>query len=266
MLMNMHNKVLTNGDRIHHKWDNIIIEFNGNRNVLSTSSLNGGIQSGLKAIYNHCDMDPETEQCDMHGNTYEEHLAWVCDHIHLNPETTTGLTTAASMRKAVCKQESFKEYTVTVISSGGIGANGRRAGETATLWERDGIYYWEGCDEVGSHESGTLNLLVHIDAKLSPGAMATALMVIEEAKAATIVERGERSCYSDCIASGSGTDGIILITDADSDVYLTRASTDVKLGECIGKAVSEAVDQQLTLYWEHKAEEERVGHKISLYY
>ena len=56
-----------------------------------------------------------------------------------------------------------------------------------------------------------------------------------------------KSCYSEQYASGSGTDGVIVIGDMESNIKLFHANTDVRLGECIGKAVSNAVAEQLHL-------------------
>lgn len=95
---------------------------------------------------------------------------------------------------------------------------------------------------------GTINIILHIDAALSPGALARALVTCTEAKTAAIQELLAPSRYSSGIATGSGTDGTILIANPLSYTYLTNAGKHCKLGEYIGrtvkKAVKEALDRQ----------------------
>lgn len=248
--------ILPNQDLLSQSRDNILITFAGPRTVLGTSSLNGGLHTDLEGVFNHCDKDFHTGYCEMHGSTYEEHLTWVAEQLQLNPTRTSGLSTAADLSYAAIRQEHFQDYTVTAICSGGIARNGRRAGDTATMWEQDGIYHVEQLDKITSRKSGTLNIFLHVNADLTFGAMATALMVVTEAKAATLLERQLKSCYSDRLASGSGTDGIIIIADPTSPIHLRQANTDVKLGQCIARAVTDAVNDQVTTQLRMIAEEE----------
>lgn len=236
--------LLKNNDQIIQDQTNILVQFSGSRHVLSTSSLNGGFRTDLHAAFNHCDKDPLTGYCEMHGSTYENHLQYVATQIGISPQKVCGISTAADLSLAKIVQESFQDYTVTAICSGGVIHNGRRAGDATTMWEQNGIYHID--HERIPHISGTVNIILHIDAHLSEGAMATALLVATEAKAATIRDFNYKSCYSDQFASGSGTDGIIVICDAESQTHLCHAGTDVKLGECIGKAVTSALSDQLT--------------------
>ena len=268
--MNRKHIPLSNGDTIDQDRDNIIFTFSGQRHVLSTSSLHGGMREDLTAVFNHCDKDIVTGRCDMHGDTYEDHLTWICGQIGLDPAAACGLSTAADLSLAAMRQEHFHGYTVTVLCSGGIARNGRRAGDTATMWEENGIYHVDSLDrlpagistgdadkagEIVKHVSGTLNLMIHIDADLSEGAMATAMMVAVEAKAATVMDWKLKSCYSDRIASGSGTDGVIVVSDADACMHLLHASTDVKLGEMIASCVEGAVNEQIETQLRMLAEE-----------
>ena len=63
------------------------------------------------------------------------------------------------------------------------------------------------------------------------------------AKTAAIQELLAPSRYSHGIATGSGTDGTILIANPLSSTYLTNAGKHCKLGEYIGKTVKEAVKE-----------------------
>lgn len=72
-----------------------------------------------------------------------------------------------------------------------------------TWHERAGTYF-----EV---MSGTINILLHIDADLAPGALVNALVTCTEAKTAAIQELLAPSRYSHGLATGSGTDGTIVV-------------------------------------------------------
>lgn len=238
--------ILENNDQIFLDKQNMLLAFSGMREVLSTSCLNGGFTDHCTHVFNHCDKDPATGMCMMRGATYEEHLEYAAEGMELDPKHCTGLSTAAPVERMVTASRSFSSYTMTAIVTAGLDVNGRRAGDPATMWEEGGIYH--STDEQAVHTSGTVNIFVHITAHLARSAMATALMVAAEAKTASIRELQLASCYSSELCSGSGTDGIVIITDPGSPVTLTAAGTDTKLGECIAAAVTEAVKKELRLY------------------
>lgn len=250
--------ILHNRDKIDCKLPNLVLSFAGKRQVFSTGCLNGGYQSELSAVLIHCDKDPETGECDMKGNTYEEHLSLAAKEAGFLPQEVNILSTAAPVEYAQIEQETFRDYCVTAVVTGGILFNGRRIGDLATMWEQDGVYHVLPEEEITEHQSGTINILVHIDAKLSTQAMAKALMLATEAKVAAIQEIGLKSCYGDGIATGSGTDGVTIIADDTSPIYLTQAGSDTKLGQCIGRAVKRAVKQELLLQMEYEKEQNRL--------
>lgn len=89
--------------------------------------------------------------------------------------------------------------------------------------------------------------MLFIDAKLPEGTMARALVTCTEAKAAALQELLAPSIYSSGIATGSGTDGTIIVSNPQSPVYLTFAGKHSKLGELIGHTVMKAVKEALYL-------------------
>ena len=93
--------------------------------------------------------------------------------------------------------------------------------------------------------SGTINIMLHIDADLAPGALVNALVTCTEAKTAAVQELLAPSRYSHGLATGSGQDGTIVISNPESPVYLTNAGKHCKLGEYIGLVVKKAVKQAL---------------------
>ena len=92
---------------------------------------------------------------------------------------------------------------------------------------------------------GTINIFVYINQNLTDAAIGRALMLCSEAKAAAVSHLLLGSCYSEEIATGSGTDGTVIAACMDGKTTLTDASGHSKLGELIGRTVSTAVTQAL---------------------
>lgn len=247
---------LDNGDRIIRKESEVIVQFSGKRTVICTSPLGGGIRGDLTAVFNHCDMEPITRFCRMYGDTYEEHLAYVAKNAGLNPDYCAGLSTACLMDRMRTARIYVNGIAVTLLLTGGLSKNARCAGDPTTMWEEDGIFSFisEQCDknmilaatEKVIPEPGTINIILHIDAALSSGALAGAIMVLSEAKAAAIHELKIQSCYSTDEATGSGTDGIIVIANTESNRKLTQIRTDTRIGEQISFLLRETLKDSIS--------------------
>lgn len=246
---------LDNGDRIIRKESEVIVQFSGKRTVICTSPLGGGIREDLTAVFNHCDMEPITRFCRMYGNTYEEHLAYVAKNTGLNPGHCAGLSTACFMDRMRTAKIYVNGIAVTLLLTGGINKNARCAGDPTTMWEEDGIFsiISEKCDknihlvttEKVIPKPGTINIILHIDAALSSGALVGAIMVLSEAKAAATHELKLQSCYSADEATGSGTDGIIVISNTESNRKLTQIRTDTRIGEQIAFLLRETLKDSI---------------------
>lgn len=228
---------LPGGDPVHRYDQCIVVPFAGARRVLSTSPLNGGYRQDLTAVFNN-DMNPGPGMaCRMLAPTYPEHLAAMARELGLDPETSSGLSTSASMENVSIRTECFEGVSVTALVTGGIEVNGGRAGDPAS---------WNEVDQKAVPlRGGTINILLFIHTDLTPGAMARALVTCTEAKTAALQELLAPSRYSMGLATGSGTDGTIVVCDAESEICLTDAGKHSKLGELIGRAVKQAVKEAL---------------------
>lgn len=230
---------LSTGDGVHRYNKSIVIPFEGKRKVLSTSPINGGYREDLRAVFNNDGNPGAGMACKMRGPTYEEHMRIIAAELGLEPDKTAGISTAASMDNASVKCEVFENLTVTAITSGGVEVNGGRAGDPASYHER------KGCVEM--FKPGTINIILAIDANMPEGTLARALVTCTEAKTAALQELMAGSNYSSGLATGSGTDGTILLCNAESALFLTNAGKHSKLGELIGCAVKSAVKEALFL-------------------
>ncbi len=235
--MNLIIYTLSNGDCVHRYGKSVVIPFGGARKVLSTSPLNGGYKENLTAVFNNDGNPGAGMACKLRAPTYEEHMRLIASELGLDPDKTAGIGTAASMENVSIKNESFENLTVTAIVTGGVEVNGGRAGDPASFHER------VGKTEVLNH--GTINILLSIDADLPEGTMARALVTCTEAKTAALQELMAGSNYSSGLATGSGTDGTILICNPMSGIVLTNAGKHSKLGELIGRSVKAAVKEAL---------------------
>jgi Uncharacterized conserved protein len=228
---------LPSGDELHKYKKTLVLTFNGKRKTLSTSVINGGYRENMTAAFNN-DCKPGAGMAPvLKAPTYEEHMKLLAEELGLDPTVTTGMSTAATMENVSIKSMSFRDISVTAIITGGIETNGGRVGDPATWHEENG-------KSVNTEvATGTINIMLFIDADLSEGAITRAVVTCTEAKSAAIAELIASSRYSMGIATGSGTDGTIIISNADSSAHLTQAGKHSKLGELIGVTVKAAVKE-----------------------
>lgn len=225
------------GDQLHFYKKSLILNFAGKRNTVSTSPLNGGYHENLSYIYNNDCKLGAGMGCKMKADTYEQHLMVLAEDLGLNSEKCSGMGTAASMENVSIKTEYHGDLSVTAIATAGIETNGGRVGDPAS-WDE-----WENRHKKVGH--GTINIIVFIDAKLSAGTLTRALVTCTEAKTAAIQELMGGSNYSNDLATGSGTDGTILVGNMESPMILTNSGKHSKLGEIMGLSVKTAVKEAL---------------------
>lgn len=227
---------LPGGDIIERKNRSLIVSFHGKRLVLCTSPLNGGLTYHLKQVFNNDAKSPEDGFCRMLASDMAGHMSALARQIGLDPRFTAGLTTAADMDNAVIREIAYDNFTVTAMVTAGIDHNGGRAGDTA---------YWHEQAGETVPPPGTINIFLFINARLAEAAMLQALTTCAEAKCAALQELLAPSVYSDGIATGSGTDGTIIVADEQSDTLLTDAGKHYKLGEMIARVVIDALKEAL---------------------
>jgi adenosylcobinamide hydrolase len=233
-----HTVCLANGETVERSYDTVVIQFPGRRNVLSTSWMNGGYRKDLEAVFNHQISLEACDVCHAGDGSVQLYLNSVARNLGLVPETATGLITRAEMKNTAIVAESFRELMVTAIVTAGIAKNGGRAGDPAS--------YYENGDSAGPI-GGTINTIILISADLPEYAMTRAVMTATEAKAVALQQLMARSIYSTGIATGSGTDMIVIVADPGSSHHLTNTGKHSKLGELIGQAVIRATTAALEM-------------------
>ena len=176
-------------------------------------------------------------ECRMLGNTYEEDLSEHVRSLGIDSSCATALSTAAWTELAATEELHFRNLAVTAVATGGIDSNGIHPRDPSSYYEENGNY--------GLLSPGTINIFLFINQPLTDAAMARALMLCSEAKATAVSQLLLGSCYSEEIATGSGTDGTVVASSLHGNFALTDASGHSKLGELIGKSVKSAVKQAL---------------------
>ena len=220
----------SNGDTLERVEKAVIARFSGPRRVLSTAALGGGVREDLTAAFNHDCKENGRKDTPLRAPTYSEHVAIIARELGLDPDHVCGLTTAASMENLALCEETYEDVTVTAAVTAGVDENGGRAGDPASWHEPPG---------------GTINIMLFVSANLPAWTMVRALITATEAKTAALEELVVPSLYSSGLATGSGTDGVIVVSDRSSPRTLTFAGNHAKLGELIGRTVLRAVKEAL---------------------
>jgi adenosylcobinamide hydrolase len=215
--------------------DCIIGELPINCNTLTTSVLNGGYKENLEVVFNH-QMDQKLID-ELEDQPIPNYMYKKAKNLGFNPEKVSGLLTAANINNYAVSKKSFKDLDVTAIVTGGVTCNAGTAGDEASFYEEDGKFITK---------IGTINTILIIEAHLDECTLTKAMMTAVEAKAAALQRLMIPSKYSTEIATGTGTDGIILISNMNSTNKLANASKHSKLGELIGTSIIEATQKALS--------------------
>ena len=135
-----------------------------------------------------------------------------------------GLLTSRDLDAYVDVARTAGGITVRTIATVGLG-NALRVGDAAP-----------------SARVGTINILCAVSARLRPEAMVEALSIAAEARTAAILEAAVPSRVSGLLATGTGTDCIIVAAGAQGRAE-PYAGKHTMLGQLIGTSVGEAVRQ-----------------------
>lgn len=92
---------------------------------------------------------------------------------------------------------------------------------------------------------GTINIFLVTNRSLSSGAMAELLMTVTEAKTTVLRDLMQGSSVSRRLATGTGTDGVVIICGTEEKGRLLNGGKHFKLGELAAQAVQEAVGEAL---------------------
>jgi adenosylcobinamide hydrolase len=211
----------------------VLIKFDGPRRTLSSAVYNGGFIQADNILNFRVEKTSDGKRYDPPEQTLELH----CDKLGLSG-ITVGLMTAASMksfrRTSICK----KGVNVDCILTSGV-ENARCAGDPSDF---DNIN--------GGLPPGTINIVLVTNANLSDSTFAECIMTVSEAKAAALRELDVRSPATGNIATGTGTDSIVIV--GGSGEKIRYAGKHVLFGEMIAKSVIHSLTASINSYSEEK--------------
>ena len=212
--------------------------------VLSTCRAAGGLRHGMEYVLNHQSCEPTNHNRRFAPRDPEAYRCRICAPYGLPPERCVTMGTAANMHHAAFVSQKFRDLEVVAVVTGGVETNAGRAGDPASVLEtKDGFERLQPARKIP--EAGTINTMLFISHPLTEAAITRAIMMATEAKTAALQELAVNSRYSDGLATGTGTDQIIVAAPDRQGFCLSWAGKHGKLGELIGLAVRNAVKKTL---------------------
>lgn len=201
----------------------LVIDFASPQRVLSTLE---GERLGITSVGNHYYPPPAW---GLSGNMGVAGLKTrSCAVLGKNPEATSLLFTGADMDNLVVSRKNFRDMEVYALVTAGVATNAMRMSLDT------GNYY----------EPGTINIILLTNTRLTPQAMARAVISATEAKSAALADLDIRSTYTPKRqATGTGTDNMLVVQG--EGVGIDNSGGHTKMGELIAKAVYDGVREAI---------------------
>lgn len=224
----------------------VVVRLEVPHRVVSTSAVTGGVSTELRALINHQTVEPAK-----HASRSKRIVALGRDGFHaetarelgFDPREVAIIGTAASMNHVAWRHAEFRGLRVDAFVTGGVETNATRAGDPTRWFEGDA-----GAERIP--DAGTINTILLVSHPLAIGADVRAAITVVEAKSAALAELSVPSRQSPHLATGTGTDQLIIASPVDSTrKALTDPGAHFKLGELIGRVVREATLE--TLRWQN---------------
>ena len=222
------------GDRAYIYENSIVVEFGVCRNGISTSELNGGYKKNFKIAFNHYLSQENIDFLENHS--IKDYLIRQSGILGIDSKFTTGLLTSAQMENACVVTKQHRNLEVSAITTAGVRVNASRAGDSASYYEENGDFQFD---------VGTINVIILTNVCLGPGTLANGLVTATEAKTVALSNLRIPSQFSNGFATGTGTDGIAIFSNSESDNMLSNAGKHSKLGELIAKCVIESISEAI---------------------
>lgn len=240
----MHIQTFYNGVELYRGNKIIYGRFLEPHLVVSTCRAKGGMAQGLAYVMNHQGCEPCNHRRQIDIRDTGGYQRAICEPHGLPPERTATMGTAANMNHAAFVSQSYGALEVVAVVTGGVETNAGRAADPASVLETpDGFEKLEPAEKIPG--PGTINTMLFISQPLTRAALTRTIMMATEAKTAALQELSVNSRYSDGLATGTGTDQIIVAAPDREGYRLTWAGKHAKLGELIGLAVKDAVKETL---------------------
>ena len=243
------------GDEVLKNSDTVLVKFGPKRNGIVSSWLNGGYNEDLSAVFNHQLSQENIDKYEEGGilGFLKELSSNFYNDLDLRSDKISGLITSADMDYYSIACERYRDIEVMAIATAGVRVNAVSAGDRASYYEINDEYDFDINnidDNEFSNKPGTINVILLINSRLSENSLLLAEMIATEAKTVALRDLMTASNYSDEIATGTGTDGIAIFSNLDSENSIENMSTHAKVGELIANAVKATIKECLAkLQW-----------------
>lgn len=221
MVLKMELSIPIKGIQSQIKKDTLIIRSKESLKALSSATLNGGLHEARAIIVQRILHMPETDTDASVRALLENNVT----SLGL-PDPVIGLTTGVDVQNVAVATEQEQDLTTSALVTAGISYSAT-AGDTMPS---------------RSKGTGTINIILLIDANLTEACMVDAVKTVTEAKSVALGEIDIRSRFSSDLASGTITDGVVVAHTGQGEL-IKYAGTATMLGELIGKAVRRAVNE-----------------------
>ncbi len=242
----MHIETFFDTVEVHREDKIIFARFLEPHMVISTCRCAGGIRRDMEYVLNHQSCEPRNHLRGLPVREPEKYRRLICEPHGLPASKCVTMGTAANMHHAAFTKEGFMDLEVASIITGGVETNAGRAGDPASVYEtEDGFQRLEPPFKTTAPVAGTINIMLFINRPLTEAALVRTIMMATEAKTAALQELSVNSRYSDGLATGTGTDQIIVAAPDREGYRLSWAGKHGKLGELIGLSVIRGVKETL---------------------
>jgi ABC-type Fe3+-hydroxamate transport system substrate-binding protein/adenosylcobinamide amidohydrolase len=203
----------------------LLIDFHQPQFVLS--SLEGS-KDGVLTVGNHY-FEPAFWMVS-EEHTSQDLINKICKCIDRPQQSSSILITGADMDHLASVSKKYQDLTIYALVTAGVQSNAMRMSKDI------GLFY----------KTGTINIIIMSNKKLSKKAMTRAMITATEAKTAALQDMDIRSAYTPLIhsATGTGTDNIIVV-QGHAGTIIDQTGGHTKAGELIAKAVYDAVQQAI---------------------
>lgn len=215
----------------------LLCRFSSPRLALASSPYNGGF-CRVDGVFNHQLPFFVERESDLPGGSQRAYLQREAMRLGFATDACSGLLTSARMDCHGYAASLRDGLWLECVATGGVGGNAARAGEPAQYRELA-----DGYAAIG----GTINLLLLTNAALPHGSMVKALLTATEAKSSLLQDLAVQSVNQQAIATGTGTDGVILLCDPGSTLSRSDCGTQSLFGSMLSGVVRRALSQALWL-------------------
>ena len=212
----------------------LVIPFSSPRCVISSAVLGGGIIHADGVINHQIQLD--VNRCAMTSPTADSTIGDPKKYLMRVSRQSgiegpcVGLMTAVDMRCLVLKREIFNNIWVEGFFTVGV---------------RNAVRVGEPTDSPASAKPvgkvGTINIILVTNVRLSRAAMVCAVGVATEGKTVSLLDGNILNATQSHSATGTGTDVVAIVSGEGP--YSQYSGTHTKIGELIGKVVTEGVKE-----------------------